>query len=36
MLLRIPSTIRYNHHGKINANEYGAEHHTQLYSVYAE
>ena len=36
MMLNIPNIIRYNPHGNIKANEYGAEHHTQLYSEYAE
>ena len=36
MMLRIPNAIRYNPQGKIKAREYGAEHHTQLYSEYAE
>ena len=35
MVTNIHSKIRYNHHGNMNANEYGAEHDSQLYKEYA-
>ena len=36
MIAKNHSIIRYNHHGKMNASVYGAEHQLQLYNEWAE